>query len=373
MAAYRAAVIGLGRMGSTYDDEVKYGGTVYTPYCHGPSYFYSTQTELVAGADPHDEQRSLFGERWGLSDDHLYTDYREMLEKERPDIVSVTTTASIRARIVQDVAGSGARGIWAEKPIAISLAEADAMVEACRENGVAFAINTARRWMPSYTEAKHILNSGDLGAVLQVTANFPCGLSHNGSHMLDIIRFLAGGDVEWVFGEMESDEAAARDEDLAGHCYLAFDNGVRAFARTTDCGTVARGEIDVICENGRIVCQEGPAEYTVYRTEPLSEGAQRRGMPAARYPVPMPARMQGTGITIIEDLIESMDTGRQPKASGEDGRAALETAIALRESHRRGGVRVALPIEDRSLRIRSLETFRDDTPARVRRMMDAQA
>ena len=228
-------------MGSTYDDEMKYGGTTYAPYCHGPSYFYSTQTELVAGADPHDEQRSLFGGRWGLSDDHLYTDYREMLEAERPDLVSVTTTATLRSTIVQDVARSGAKAIWAEKPISISLAEADAMVEACRDNGVIFAVNTARRWMPSYTEAKHIMDSGDLGAVLQVDANFPCGLSHNGSHMLDIIRFLAGGDVEWVFGEMESDEAAAADHDLSGHCYLAFDNGVRAFARTTDCGTVAQG------------------------------------------------------------------------------------------------------------------------------------
>ena len=129
----------------------------------------------------------------------------------------------------------------------------------------------------------------------------------------------------------------------------------------------------MICENGRIICREGPAEYTVYRTDPESEGVQRRGMPAAQYPVPMPARMQGTGITIIEDIIQSIETGGRPKASGEDGRAALETAIALRESHRRGGVRVALPIEDRSLGIRSLETYRDDIPARVRRMMDAQA
>ncbi len=370
---YRAAVIGLGRMGSTYDDEVRYGGTVYLPYCHGPSYFYSPHTELVAGADPHDEQRALFGQRWGLSEDRLYADYREMLEEERPDLVSVTTTAAIRSAIVQDAARAGVKAIWAEKPISFSLAEADDMVDACRENNVAFAVNTARRWMPSYTEARRILDSGELGATLQVTANFPCGISHNGSHLFDIIRFLAGGDVEWVFGEMESDEAAAGDADIPGNAYLAFDNGVRAFARTTDCGTVARGEIDVICENGRIVCREGPAEYTVYRTDSRDQAAQRRGAPPMRYPVPMPARMQGTGLTIVEDLIESAQTGRQPKASGEDGRAALEIAIALRESHRRGGVRVALPIADRSLQIRSYETLRGDAPARIRREMDAQS
>ncbi len=45
-------------------------------------------------------------------------------------------------------------------------------------------------------------------------------------------------------------------------CYLAFDNGVRGFARTTDCGTVAAGEIDVICERGRIACKEAPRLWT---------------------------------------------------------------------------------------------------------------
>ena len=52
---YRAAVIGLGRMAHTYDDERTAGGSVYLPYCHTPSYAASPRTELVGGADPHDE------------------------------------------------------------------------------------------------------------------------------------------------------------------------------------------------------------------------------------------------------------------------------------------------------------------------------
>ena len=60
MIKYRAAVIGLGRMGSTYDDEGHAGGATFTPYCHGPAYYYSPLTDLVSGADPHDSQRELF-------------------------------------------------------------------------------------------------------------------------------------------------------------------------------------------------------------------------------------------------------------------------------------------------------------------------
>ena len=98
--AYRAAVIGLGRMGSTFDDEIESGGTLFLPYCHAPSYDAHPRVELVAGADPHGEQRALFGERWGIGADHLYADYRELLARERLDFVSVCTTARVRRQIV---------------------------------------------------------------------------------------------------------------------------------------------------------------------------------------------------------------------------------------------------------------------------------
>ena len=121
---YRAAVIGLGRMGSTFDDERTQGGVCYLPYCHTPAYVASPLTELVAGADPHDEQRAIYAERWGVTG-HVYADHRELLDKEKPDIVSVCTSSRVRPQIVEDIARSGARAIWAEKPIAVTLAEAD--------------------------------------------------------------------------------------------------------------------------------------------------------------------------------------------------------------------------------------------------------
>ncbi|HCQ01110.1 MAG TPA: oxidoreductase, partial [Candidatus Latescibacteria bacterium] len=60
----------------------------------------------MAGADPHDEQRAIFGARWGIDGHRLYVDYREMLEAEKLDLVSVCTTTRIRSQIVQDIAQS---------------------------------------------------------------------------------------------------------------------------------------------------------------------------------------------------------------------------------------------------------------------------
>ena len=282
---YRAAVIGLGRMGSTFDDEIQRGGAIFLPYCHAPSYVASPHTELVAGADLHEGQGAIFAERWGLSGEHIYSDYRDMLAAERPDIVSVCTTARHRAAIMQDAIEAGVKAIWAEKPITLSLAEADTVIDLSTRKGVVIAVNCSRRHSPFLSEARRMVQDGELGEILQITAYAECYISHNGSHAIDTIRYLVGGDVEWVFGEMESDEQAAADEDLRGNGYLAFDNGVRCFLRAMPTG-IAPWEFDVIGTEGRVRSLSNGAETQYYRWVP--GGLRDEGLPARARPFHCP-------------------------------------------------------------------------------------
>ena len=361
---YRAAVIGLGRMGSTFDDEIRQGGQFFMPYCHAPTYVASPHTQLVAGADPHAQQGAIFADRWGLEDRQIYADYNEMLEAEKPDFVSMCTTARLRAAIMIDAINAGVKAIWAEKPFTLSLAEADEVIELAASKGVAVAVNCSRRYNVFFTEARRMVEEGELGELLQITAYTRCNLSANGSHAIDTMRYLAGGDVEWVFGEMESDEKAAGDEDLMGNGYMVFNNGVRGFLRGTHTGA-AQWEFDLIGTEGRVRSLAQGMETQYYRWVP--GGPRGRNLPA-RAPFPLPTSIPSMGFAVIEDLIHCLDSGNPPRCSDEDGRKALEIAIALRESHRRGGRRVDLPLADRSLRILSSEIAEDSLPARVRRL-----
>ena len=361
---YRAAVIGLGRMGSTFDDEIKQGGQFFMPYCHAPTYVASPHTELVAGADPHAEQGAIFAQRWGLESGQIYADYREMLEAEKPDFVSLCTTARHRAAIMIDAINAGVKAIWAEKPFTLSLAEADEVIDLCDRKGVAVVVNCSRRYNVFFTEARRMVEEGELGEILQITAYTQCNLSSNGSHAIDTMRYLVGGNVEWVFGEMESDEKAAADEDLMGNGYLAFDNGVRGFLRGTPTGA-APWEFDLIGAVGRVRSLAQGMETQYYCWVP---GGLRNQRLPARAPFPLPTTIPSMGLAIIEDLVQCIDSGAQPRCSGEDGRTALEIAIALRESHRQGGRRIDLPLADRSLRMLSSEIANDSLPARIRRL-----
>lgn len=368
MGQLKAAVIGLGRIGTTFDDEIENevgrGGVFFLPYCHAPSYAASAHTRLVAGADLHPALRREYAERWAVDEGSVYADYRDMLDRERPDIVSVCTSARPRAQIVQDCARAGVKAIWAEKPIALSLEEADAMIETCRQRGTVLAINCSRRWNPLFQMARQLIDEGELGTILQVTGYGACGLSHNGSHLIDTLRYLARGNVEWVFGELDNAPSPEQDYDLPGNGYLAFDNGVRGYLRGMACGA-ASWDFEVIGTQGRIRSSSHGLDFEFHKL--IGGTGIRDGGVPAKVPYPWPTRMRSMGETILDDIVACIATGDRPLCAGEDGREALETAFALRESHFQGGVKVSLPLADRSKRIYSLDTRNDVVPAKLRR------
>ena len=374
MAQLRAGVIGLGRIGSTFDDEITRGGTFFLPYCHAPAYHESPLVELVAGADLDGQQRTWFAERWGSTTRTSTPTTRRCCAAKIWTWSACAPAPGPRAAIIEECARAGVRGIWAEKPIAMGLAEADSALQVCSEHGTKMAVNCHRRWNALFREIKRMIDASDFGQLLQITVHGTFGLSSNGSHMLDTMNFLASSRVEWVFGEMESDEAAAKDDELQGNGYLAYANGVRGFVRGMRSGA-AFTSFDIIGEQARAISGDDGMTWRLIRRvkgdlerpsmRPLSN--RFTGDLPVEFPFPLPNRLQATGLAIVEDLVSAIGGGPAPQCSGEDARDALEVAIAMRESHRRDGQRVSLPLADRDLWLISSDTFRDEVPARLRK------
>jgi predicted dehydrogenase len=363
VGVYRAAVVGLGRIASTIDDEVL-GTSWMLPFSHMGSYREVPEVRVVGAADLHPEQRADFGRRYELADGQLYADYRDLIERERPDIVSVCTNARHRHGVVTEIArmDAGVKVIWAEKPLATSLDEADEMVAVCQAAGIALAVNNLRRWHPWFVEARRLIDQGVLGEIRHVHS-FQRGTWSNNSHMVDLARFMAGGDgrIRWVFGEMESDQAAAADDDTRGVGLWRFESGAYAHLRTVETGLV--DELDVIGSDGRIRATNNGVDFELWRRVGGERDAE-----LARCPFPRPQWLASPGVMAVRDFIAVIETGKPPNATGQDGVAHLEAILALRESHRRGGVRVDLPLADRSLRILSSE-LKFDVPRAVAHRM----
>jgi predicted dehydrogenase len=329
---YRAGIIGCGRIASTIQDEFESKpGIQIFPYGHAGSYGASDRAALVAAADPSLERRQAFGERWGI--DALYENVEEMLASEQLDIVSICAPTRDHARIFEQVVGS-VRAVLLEKPISITLAEADRMVELARSKYVHVAVDHTRTFDSFYRQAKTVIDEGLIGEVKTIFALWGEGWSGGGSHLFDLIRYLTGSRPEWVFCHPDKSGEA----DSGGSAYLHYENGMNVFVEAPY-GGVAPLEVDIVGSGGRL-------RVGTYRFQ-LFVNDNSRG-----YPVPTEwpffGRMyMSSGLTTaINELVEAIEGGPPPASTLEDARAALEIAVALNDSAARAAP-VTLPISNR--------------------------
>lgn len=194
---------------------------------HAKGYLSLPSAKLVAAADINPEALKKFGEEFSIA--AMYVNYKEMLKKERLDIVSVCTWAQYHAPATMSAAKSGVRAILCEKPMTTNMGKADEMIEACRENGVKLAIAHQHRFDAPNTLARKLIAEGSIGKPLLIHYRGEGGLLNNGSHAIDTTRYwLSDIEAEWVMGQVERRtdryERGNRVEDLCSGL-IAFRGG----------------------------------------------------------------------------------------------------------------------------------------------------
>lgn len=348
MKIYRAAVIGCSRMGGFIDNEVIDYPAVVLPYSHGAGFYASERTDLIACSDLREAVMEEFGKRYDFPRERQYTDYREMIEKEQPDIVSVATQPEQRAEMVIFAAEHGVKAIYAEKAMAASMAEADAMVDAVERNGVAFNLGTNRRWHPGFDQMKEIIDRGDLGRLRTLIIYSNGTLFNTASHNFDLIlRLNSDHSASWVMAHLPNGDAIiAGDEvreDPVGQGIIQFENGVTAYALLSPRGS----EWEAICDNGVLTAFNNGTEWQLRQRVAIDP----RGRTGFKIEVFPEFERSSTTANLIQDLVNALDTGNPPRGGVRVARASTELIFAFMESHRRGGARVELPLKDCKLRL----------------------
>jgi predicted dehydrogenase len=337
-APLRAAIIGCGRMGSTIDDELPRWAASTKPYAHAARYAAVADTVVVAACDADPVKLQTFGERWGVT--ALYADVATMMRQEQPDLVSICTHTAIRHEVALQVIAHGPRGLFLEKPMAETLRQCDDIIAGCRERGIVGAVNCSRRWEPSWTRAKELVAEGVIQNLMCVTAFCGGGLSHMGSHLLDLVRYLVdNAPAEWVSGHVPGLEADDT-RDLGGLGLIQFAGPIHAYVNMLDARAVGV-EVTLLGAEGRVTVGDNGNRGQLWVNNDAALG--RRYL--AEVPFPHPYDMPPMGTMSVLDLVDCVRTGGKPRCSIEDGRAALELALALRHSERTGA-RVPLPYDN---------------------------
>lgn len=340
---YRAAIIGCGRVGCGFDDDPR-RGYIST---HAGAYMYTPSVECVALVDLDVARLQKYGEKFRIPG--RYTDYRAMLREQKPDFISICTWNDTHLSIVNDAVDAGVKVVFCEKPIAESLASANAMIRKCEEAGVVLVIDHHRRFDKFHQQFAAFIRAEKLGTIQQATFYYGAGIANTGSHLLDLLRLLFG-DIAWVQGITSAVPSPnPNDPNIDG--VVAFQNGTTVVLQAVDFQQYAMFELTILGTAGRIRLSAFGTLITYEEAKPSDRYQEYREL----YPQEPPMRPDAKPeflLQAVSHLIDCVEHRATPLCSGTDGRAALEGVLALRESAAAGGMRIPLPLIDSSVLIR---------------------
>lgn len=307
--SYRVAIIGAGGIANH----------------HAGYYAKHPRTTIIAAADVRPDPLAAFCEKHGVP--ASYADYRELLEKERPDLVSVCTWTATHPEVTVAAAEAGARGILSEKPMSAHLGDARRMVAVCKSLGIPLAVHHQRRFERGIVEARRRIEAGQIGTPVAGHFHTTGGFLNNGTHGVDFHRYLIGDAApEWVMAQLERRTNRYERGVLAEDRILSsvrFDNG---YALTI--------EVDM---------EQKPApHWWVFGTEGTIRFGEGGTLLFGRgEPEPLAAE---PGPNPLDELIAWMEGGPESRNAGHIALVAQEIMMASYESARTRS-RVNVPLD----------------------------
>ncbi len=278
-----------------------------------------------------------------------YSDYREMLERERPDAVVVAVPTILHREVVLEVIAHGLH-VLVEKPIAFTVEEGTEMIEAARAACVILTVGHIERYNPAIVELHRRLQEEEaLGRVFQMHARrlgpFPPRVRDVGvvidlaTHDIDIMRFLSGSEVERVSAETAR-RIHTEHEDLLSGLLRFEDDSIGVLDINWLTPTKIR-ELMITGEKGMFHVNYLTQDLFFYRNDHTSsewdtistiKGVSEGEMIRLRIEKSEPLKIE------LERFVRAVRGEDVMLVSGEDGLAALRVARSLVEAGVEGKV-----------------------------------
>lgn len=344
------ALIGCGRIATNHIKAVK-----------------NNNLNLVAVCDTIPEQMQQLLEKHNLqnaSSVKRYTDYKQMIEENRIELIGIATESGIHAEIALYCIDHGIHVII-EKPMAMSMSDADEIIRRSREKNVKVSACHQNRFNIAVQEMRKALETGRFGKLSHGSIhvrwnrdeNYYKQASWRGTweqdggalmnqciHGIDLLRWMMGDEIEEVYGATRQQFHHYLEAEDLGMAVVKFKNGaVATIEGTTNVYPQNLEEtLYLFGENGTVkLGGKSTNNIDVWDfADETDADRKNKGLEEAT------SNVYGNGHTsLYADVIEAIRTDRAPYVDAVAGRNALELVLAIYKSQK-GGVPVKLPLRD---------------------------
>lgn len=345
----RYALIGCGRISPNHFEAAKNNGL-----------------DIVAISDIVEDRMQEKKENLKLSDDvKFFINYKQLLEQTKPDLVAVCTESGKHAQIALDCIDEGCHVII-EKPIAMSVSDADAIIAAAKGKNVVVCACHQNRFNKSIQKIREALEEGRFGKLLHGAAHIRWNrgkyyydqatwrgtweqdggaLMNQCIHNIDLLRWMMGDDIVEVFAYTDNLIHPYIEAEDLGLVLVKFVNGAYGLIEGTTNVYPKNLEETLYIFGEKGTVKAGGKSVNIIEEWNFADGKDDPEYIKATYHE-NPPNVYGFGHTpLYADVIDAIQTDRQPYVTAEDGKRAMELVLAIYKSAAEGKP-VKLPLKD---------------------------
>jgi len=318
---------------------------------HLPQYGVLKNVEVVAICDVIKKKAGRLAKMFNVP--HVYTDYKKMIKEAGIDAVSVCTPNFLHAPMTI-FAAKNKKHVLVEKPMALSIREMKAMTAACKKNRVTLMVEQSHRFDPGHEVLRDIVKSNVLGRIVTVRGK----IGHSGPefwstdspwffdkkksgggvsvdvgiHILDLIRFITGKDVERVAAKIANlVKKKIKLEDNV-EATLKFKDGTIGVFETSWSTSPYEVVVQVYGEKGKAIVQQANADPQRVRAWVVDPKNPYSTVRELKYKVPKQSRNKSP----IAYFIKCVRTGQKPLIDGVEGMKSMAVILAALKSAKSG-------------------------------------
>jgi predicted dehydrogenase len=239
---YTVLIVGAGKIGAFFDSPQS--DAVLT---HAHAFKKHPNFQLVGFVDVDHARAREAAQVWGC---RAFSDLDDAFRMHAAiDVVVIATPDTNHSAYVRALFSRSVRLAFVEKPLTNSISDAQALAHECRTHRLPALVNYSRRFVTEFNTLKEEIAAGTFGKFLSGTGYYGKGILHNGSHMINLLRFLIGEVVDF---ERIDSIADYQGNDESVSAVLRFSDGAPFVLQIIDSRVVTVFELDLFFSKRRI-------------------------------------------------------------------------------------------------------------------------